>query len=72
MGRHHTRPATAPSLCRRCGSPRVVDFAAEVVCSNCGCVMQADTPDPEPDHEPELRFAALDASDRAELLGDGG
>jgi len=53
MGRHEPRPDGAPFLCRRCGSPRVVDFAGEVVCSNCGAAMPtgASGPEPEPDHD---------------------
>jgi hypothetical protein len=43
MGRHRTRPApNAPFMCWRCSSPRVVDFDAEVVCSQCGAVTRVD------------------------------
>jgi hypothetical protein len=52
MGRHEPRPEGAAFLCVRCGSPRVVDFAGEVVCSVCGAVMPAEPagPEPEPGH----------------------
>jgi hypothetical protein len=43
MGRHQRNDR--PWMCVRCGSPRVVDFAAETVCADCG----ADTPGPEPE-----------------------
>jgi hypothetical protein len=52
MGRHEPRPVDAPFLCARCGSPRVVDFTTQVVCSVCGAVMPAG-PDPGPEPEPE-------------------
>lgn len=47
MGRHSTRQPEAPFLCWRCGSPRIVDFGAQIVCSNCGAVAQADVTVPE-------------------------
>jgi hypothetical protein len=49
MGRHAPRPIDAPFLCVRCASPRVVDFETQVVCSDCGAVMPADAPVPEPE-----------------------
>jgi hypothetical protein len=56
MGRHEPRPDSAPVLCVRCGSPRVVDFAGEVACSACGAVMPAGPPAPEPEPEPDHSY----------------
>jgi len=61
--------AEAPFLCRRCGSPRVVGFGAQIVCSRCGAVMQPEAgerrlPDgPLPDGPPAAGQPRPAASD---------
>lgn len=50
MGRHTRNDR--PSFCLRCSSPKVVNFAASIVCSACGNVMAAAEPSPKPVPEP--------------------